>query len=266
MRVSRERLLWRSTGLAALLAFLLCLVGFALALNPFVLAPANSALPAQKQPATATPPLANNGGALQIVTLGDSLTRGTGDTNGRGYVGILRDALAKQNGTKPVINNLAISGQQSPALLEQLAQPQVKKLIAQANLIVFTIGGNDLFQQSGGLYELDKEKLAQANEQLAANFEQILKQLRQLNATATIIYPSLYNPFGDTEAAAETAPPVLDWNSTASAIAAKYPRVIVVPTYDLFVQKEQAYLYSDHFHPNSAGYIRIAERILQALQ
>ena len=32
------------------------------------------------------------------------------------------------------------------------------------------------------------------------------------------------------------------------------------------ILQENTYLYTDHFHPNEAGYARIAERIMQALQ
>jgi lysophospholipase L1-like esterase len=131
---------------------------------------------------------------------------------------------------------------------------------------LFTIGGNDMFRQTGGLYTIDKEKLAAATKELTANYEEIIRQIRAVNKQATIVYTTLYNPFGDTEASVDTIQPVLDWNHTASEIASKYPHVIVVPTYDLFVNKEKSYLYTDHFHPNTAGYQRIAERVIQALE
>lgn len=265
MRSFNGQLLWWSTGAAALLSLAIFTIGFVFALAPQLLAPVKSTDPiADQQPVKAAP--LPTEGKLQVVTLGDSLTRGTGDANGQGYVGLIRQALEKETGEKPIITNLAINGLQSPGLLEQLNQPQVKKLVSEANLLLFTIGGNDLFQQSGGVYMLDEKKLAQASETLAANFERILKQLREMNQSATIVYTSLYNPFGDTEAAVDTTAPVLAWNSKAADIAARYKGVIVVPTYDLFLQKEKAYLYTDHFHPNSAGYARIADRVMQALQ
>jgi lysophospholipase L1-like esterase len=262
MRTSGQ-LLWRTVGLLSVLSFLLFAAGFVFALDPRQLASGPAAEPAEHaKPAPSKP----GEGIRHVVALGDSLTRGAGDANGLGYVGHVRQALEKQTGHPVTLTNLAINGQESTGLVEQLSQPQVQKLLTQADLILFTIGGNDLFKQSGGVYRLDKEKLAAAAKGLTANYEQILRQIRELNASATIVYAALYNPFGDTEAAADTVKPVLDWNSAASAIAARYPRVIVVPTYDLFVNKEKTYLYTDHFHPNGAGYARIAERIMQALQ
>ncbi len=263
MRISGQ-LLWRITGLVALVSFLLFAGGFVFALDPHQLSPHRPS-PEERNGAEPASPLPANG-KWNVVTLGDSLTRGVGDANGLGYVGLVRQALEKQTGQSGVFTNLAISGLQSPGLLEQLNQTQVKKQLAEANLILFTIGGNDLFRQSGGVYTIDEKKLAEATRTLSANFEQVLKRIRALNPTAPIVYTALYNPFGDTEAAVDTIKPVLAWNSRAAEIASKYQGVIVVPTYDLFFQKEKAYLYTDHFHPNSEGYARIADRVLQALQ
>lgn len=266
MRSSGGQLLWRITGFFALLSFLLFGTGFLFALDPHRIGPESQVVPGPDQSAPApAPPLAPAGKRV-VVTLGDSLTRGTGDANGLGYVGLIRQALEKQSGNQPIITNLAINGLESSGLLEQLKQAPARKLISQANLIMFTIGGNDLFHQAGGVYTIDRERLAETIKKLATNYTEILTQLRKLNPNATIVYLSLYNPFGDTEAAADTTSPVLEWNSKAAEIASHFPRVIVVPTYDLFVQKEKAYLYSDHFHPNSVGYERMAERILQALK
>lgn len=261
MRISGQ-ILWRTAGLLSFVSFLLFATGFVLALNPQQLAPTKATAPS-RTPESAAPPTE---GIQKVVALGDSLTRGAGDANGQGYAGLVRQALEKKIGKPVTFSNLAINGQESPELVKQLSQEQVKKQLAEANLVLFTIGGNDLFSQSGGLYTIDPQKLAAATKELTANFEEVIRQIRAVNKQATILYPSLYNPFGDTEAAAETVQPVLDWNDTAARIAAKYPHVIVVPTYDLFVNKEKTYLYTDHFHPNAAGYARIADRILQALE
>jgi lysophospholipase L1-like esterase len=258
--------LWRTTFALSLFSFLLFLAGFFFALNPFLLRPDRTIAPSAGQEPAAPPTALPNDGKLKVVTLGDSLTRGAGDANGLGYVGLVREALEKQRKTELILSNLAINGQQSSDLLAQLERPQIKRLVAEADLIMFTIGGNDLFRQSGGVYALDKEKLAAAMTSLTSNFSQILSRLREWNGNAPIIYTSLYNPFGDTEAAQDTTAPVLEWNGKAAEIASRFRGVIVVPTYDLFLQKEKAYLYTDHFHPNNAGYRRIAERIMQALE
>ncbi|MGD8189792.1 GDSL-type esterase/lipase family protein [Brevibacillus ginsengisoli] len=265
-RVNRSHLLWRSVGILALLSFLILLTGFGLSLHPETLAPAKPQLPESGNTNPSAKPAPLPTGTLNIVSLGDSLTRGTGDADGLGYIGRLRQSLEKEKKQPITLTNLGINGLKSAGLLDQLNQSQVQKLLAQANIITFTIGGNDLFQSSDTLQQLDKKKIEQATLALRKNYTQILQKLHQYNPNATIIYIGLYNPFGDTEAAADTAGPVIAWNYEASQIAANYNHVLVVPTYDLFYQKERQYLYTDHFHPNSDGYARIAERILRALQ
>jgi lysophospholipase L1-like esterase len=260
---SSSQLLWRTAGFFSLISFLLLATGFVLAINPQQLAPSQAISPS---PTTKPSTPISTEGVQKVVALGDSLTRGAGDANGQGYVGLVRQALEEKSKQTITFTNLAINGQESPDLIKQLSQEQVKNLIREADLILFTIGGNDLFKQTGGLYMMEKEKLAAATEELTTNYEEILRQIRALNEQAPIVYTSLYNPFGNTEAAGETIKPVLDWNNVATQIAADYSQVLVVPTYDLFQNKESEYLYTDHFHPNAAGYARIAERILQALQ
>lgn len=262
MRTSGQ-FLWRTAGLLSLISFLLFATGFVLAMNPQQLAPASMIPPAGKEQTQAPLP---EKGVHKIVALGDSLTRGVGDASGQGYIGLVRQELEKKSGQPITLTNLAISGQESTELLDQMSQEQIKSLLAEADLILFTIGGNDLFRQTGGLYTIEKEKVTEAINTLSVNYEEILKQIRSVNKTATIVYSSLYNPFGNTEAAVDTVGPVLDWNNQASQIASRYPQVFVVPTYDLFLRKEQNYLFTDHFHPNADGYKRMAERILQALE
>ncbi|WP_139490168.1 GDSL-type esterase/lipase family protein [Brevibacillus dissolubilis] len=258
------KLLWRVTGTVAFLSLLLFLTGFSLSLQPQALAPDRPGVPDQTAPAEQAP--LPKTGQLNVVALGDSLTRGVGDADGEGYVGKFRAAYEKASGQPITLTNLAISGIQSGRLKEQLQETTVQKLVQQADLILFTIGGNDLFQQSGGIADLDKEMLDRAAVSLAHNFTQILTTLRTINPEAKIVHVSLYNPFGDTEAKADTTPPTLAWNSTAADIAARFPNVVVVPTYDLFYQKEKMYLYNDHFHPNSDGYERMAMRVMQAVE
>ncbi|MCK9905923.1 hypothetical protein MXD63_38775, partial [Frankia sp. Cpl3] len=135
MRSSGGQILWRTTGLFALLSLLLFGAGFLYALDPHLLAPANTAAPdTGPSSPSPSPPLAPAGKRV-VVALGDSLTRGTGDANGLGYVGLVRQALEKQSGEKPVVTNLAINGLESSGLLEQVKQPQVKKLLSKANLL-----------------------------------------------------------------------------------------------------------------------------------
>src|SRR5438874_7075171 len=83
----------------------------------------------------------------EIVTLviGDSLARGTGDQSGLGIGGRLVDELKKSRANvKPAVN-IAVNGARTPDVAKLLDSRNVQTLIAQSNVIVVSIGGNDLW-------------------------------------------------------------------------------------------------------------------------
>ncbi|OQP07219.1 GDSL family lipase [Geobacillus sp. 46C-IIa] len=197
---------------------------------------------------------------IDIVALGDSLTRGTGDESGKGYVGYMVDELRKRTDEPIRVTNLAIRGLRSDGLLRQLGQPEIQRQIAMADLMVMTIGGNDLFR-GGEALELNMKELNAAKRQYIANLDRIFALLRRLNSEAVIFAIGLYNPFSDLDDAKRTSAVVRDWNFASAEAAARYPNVVAVPTFDLFALHVNDYLYSDHFHPNKEGYKRIGERV-----
>ena len=63
---------------------------------------------------------------LTVLALGDSLTRGTGDETGKGYIGLVTDQLKEElDPRKVTVYNLGINGQDSSQLLQQLGQNNV---------------------------------------------------------------------------------------------------------------------------------------------
>jgi lysophospholipase L1-like esterase len=124
-----------------------------------------------------------------------------------------------------------------------------------------TIGGNDLFQGGQALENLSSAKNDQAKASYLENLDKVIQEIRKVNSEASVYYVGLYNPFNDLEDAKTTSAIVRQWNFDSAEIAAKYPKVVMVPTFDLFEQNVNDYLYSDKFHPNSEGYKLIGERL-----
>ena len=180
--------------------------------------------------------------------------------------------LGKRLG-KPVtlVNNLAVNGMTAVRLAKLLDQTGVRKAIGQADLILFTIGGNDLFKiaQNGGSAakggDVSPELLARLLPQTEPLLDDIFAKLRKINPNARIVYIGLYNPFYDVTEARTFSERILEWNEYAHKITDADGNATVVPVYDLFESNVKAYLSSDHFHPNAQGYERIAQRIVQAL-
>jgi lysophospholipase L1-like esterase len=202
---------------------------------------------------------------FHIVALGDSLTRGTGDAAGKGYVGYLMDDLKKKSDQQLLVTNLGIKGQTSVQLADQVKQQEVQRQIKLADTILITIGGNDLFRGGQTLAELDIQEVEGIKEEYLQNVDSILSSIRSQNTEANVFLIGLYNPFINLQDAKMTSQIVRDWNERSADISAKYPQTVFVPTFDLFQLKVEDYLYTDKFHPNTEGYKLIAERVASLL-
>ncbi|WP_246079039.1 GDSL-type esterase/lipase family protein [Paenibacillus piri] len=269
------RLLWRTVGLAALLSTLLCIAGFVYAINQIMYprkpAPLETAAP---QEAVKPKESLASKEKIQIVALGDSLTAGTGDLTGRGYVGQAKEKLEKQLG-KPVfiLNNFAIPGFRTSDMLKDMESKRgIDTALADADVIMLTIGGNDLFAGGQGLFNgqsdesFDPSAAQERMPDALKRLEQIMDRIAKQNPNAVICYVGLYHPFLDIDTKREGSLLIQKWNTAAFEIANRYPNMVVVPTYDLFEVNLGKYLYTDHFHPNQDGYERIAERIAQVVK
>ncbi|MBC8081332.1 MAG: lipase [Gorillibacterium sp.] len=273
------RWLWGFVGMAALLSTLLFIGGFIYAIRTAVFPEeGNKVQPALPAPTSALAEDISSSKEINILAIGDSLTRGVGDATGKGYVERVKAGLQSSLGKETYVWNLAISGAKTADLLEQLdhtnTSARMQDYTKQANVILLTIGGNDMFQMgvkddksplnpNEMAFDLDllKKNMPAALEQL----DQILTRISKLNPKARIMYVMFYHPFLDYDTERVGSLFVQAWEGKAFEIANRLGNVTVVPTYDLFQQVPVKYLYTDHFHPNPDGYERIAERVLQAL-
>lgn len=272
MQLKSAQVLWRIAGFTALLATVLFIVGFALAADQIWFPKAADGAPIQSSSPTPTSGI-DQADKLQIVALGDSLTVGTGDNLGKGYVGRAREKLERELG-KPVyiLNNLAIPGYRTDQVLRDLALSKTQDAIADADLVLLTIGGNDLFAGGEGLFGAESEfafnpEAARARMTSAlGNMDKTLAAIHQANPDALVLYVGLYHPFLDLDLEQEGSLIVQQWNDSVFAMLNRYPNAVLVPTYDLFALHLNKYLSADHFHPNGDGYERIAERIAQIVK
>ena len=202
-------------------------------------------------------------GTLQIVSLGDSLTRGVGDKEGIGYVGRVKEDLQKDYKQKIALTNLAVSGAKMPDLLKQIESSGAQYSIKQADVIVLTIGGNDLFPGWESLGKIDLETYRPDTETFQNEAKKIIEEIRKLNTDSPIFWLGLYNPFEDVEDLKGSSNIVVDWNASLEKLALNDKNVYITPTFDLFQNRGKDLLYSDHFHPNEVGYTYMAERLVQ---
>ncbi|MEX2460341.1 MAG: GDSL-type esterase/lipase family protein [Paenibacillaceae bacterium] len=282
------KVLWRIVGSIAFISTLLFVFGFVYATQD-IINPKPSGLNEDQTPTNTITELFPQG-ELTLLALGDSLTKGTGDLSGDGgYVGKTKKKLAELT-KKPVnVVNEAVSGWRVDDLLNSLKRPNMQNLVRNADIVLLTIGGNNLNHASDNPIEVTNSK-AQAtpapaetkaplvqseinyreiNKNLSAfegKLDQILTKIAMLNPKAKIAYVGLYNPYYLQDSTKEGTVILQEWNLKANQIANRFPNMIVVPSFDLFQLEIKKYLYIDEFHPNSLGYERIANRVVQALQ
>lgn len=264
--------IWIITGLLSGLATILLLVGFVYGVKDILYPVATSAsedknIVSPPNMAERQQPLQNH---LDVTAIGDSLAKGTGDDKGLGFAGRTVQTLTEQKIEAQLRNNLGINGLKTAGLLEMLEEKGVKHALQRSNVILLSIGGNDLFQgaqalQNGGQLPTWNE-IEKAIKQAGENFKDIVKKLHDINPDAQLVYVSLYNPFTDLKEMKGIGNRALSsWNLLTSEVLASYDRTLVVPTFDLYVNNGGLYLSSDHFHPNQDGYQIIAERIAQSI-
>jgi len=253
--------IWKVVLGIGLFSTLLLAVGLTLAVKDIIY-PRGSEIKNGEEKTTEDPLVENK---VQIVAIGDSLTRGTGDETGKGYVGWLKEELKTGLKKEVYVLNHGINGYRSENVLNDLkTKADIVESVKEADIITLSIGANDLFHAGEEEINPDviRDRFAGAEEAMV----KVLDLLSQLNPRATILCVGLYNPFADLSIGKETGILVKEWNYRVMQVATKYPKMVYVPTEDLFSIQGSKYLSSDHYHPNGEGYKRIGLRMAQVLQ
>ncbi|WP_458122048.1 GDSL-type esterase/lipase family protein [Paenibacillus sp. Z6-24] len=268
--------IWRITSIASIVATLLLIGGFVYAVND-VVNPVGSSFTAGDSAGsgadtasrTAVDPATEG---IRIAAMGDSLAKGTGDDEGSGFVRRTVNLLQQQGVDAKLVANLGINGQKTNQVLASLEQSGVQHTLRQSNVIMLSIGANDLFNGGEALGNLDEQaptakQLLTNQPKAVAQLQKILDRLAEINPDAQIIYLGLYNPFGDLkELRVPGNQEVSAWNMKATSLTNINEHMMVIPTFDLFQNNLDQYLSADHFHPNGDGYEQIAQRIVQSIR
>ncbi|HVR42825.1 MAG TPA: GDSL-type esterase/lipase family protein [Thermoanaerobaculia bacterium] len=213
---------------------------------------------------TGTGPREELPAAVRILVLGDSLARGTGDASGRGLGGHLAELLSESGRRAPEVVNLAVNGARTRDLEEKLSRDNVLRIAATSEVVIVSIGGNDLFGVSitaDGTLVDEAEDPREVFRPTLKRVEAIVGQLRGASPEARIYLIGLYDPFR--ERGRSVGPYVAIWNASLSESFSDDPNVTVVQTADLFTFHDR--LSVDRFHPGEEAYRLIARRIADTL-
>lgn len=207
---------------------------------------------------------------IRIISAGDSLTEGVGDsTNTGGYLPYLRTLLEEEKGIKEVdFYNFGVKGNRTTQLLKRLQTEDMKETLAAADLVILTIGGNDIMKvvrdniSNLQLSVFEKEKEVYIN-----NLIEIMNSIIQVNPEAYIVLVGVYNPFSQWFSDIQELDQIVsDWNEASQRVVSNYSNAYFVGIEDLFMNPAESLLHTDNFHPNDKGYELIAERLNETLE
>ena len=224
---------------------------------------------------------------VTYVAIGDSLTKGVGDsTNQGGFVPLLAQSLTNETGLEFKAINYGVSGNTSGQILSRMQEKkEIRKDLKRAQLLTITVGGNDLRKAIlEDTSNLDLDRFEKASKTYEKNLKQIIELARKDNPDLPVYVVGIYNPlylnFPDLT---ELQTLVDQWNQRTEEILSAYQGVYFVPINDLLYKgiddksgvteselgKEtvtnDALYDEDSFHPNHTGYEIMKEAVLEKI-
>ena len=224
---------------------------------------------------------------VNYVAIGDSLTKGVGDsTNQGGFVPLLAQSLTNETDLEFKAINYGVSGNTSGQILSRMQEKkEIRKDLKKAQLLTITVGGNDLRKAIlENTSNLDLDRFEKASKTYEKNLKQIIESARKDNPDLPVYVVGIYNPlylnFPDLT---ELQTLVDQWNQRTEEILSAYQGVYFVPINDLLYKgidgksgvteselgKEtvtnDALYDEDSFHPNNTGYEIMKEAVLEKI-
>lgn len=207
---------------------------------------------------------------LHIVSVGDSLTQGVGDsTNRGGYIPYLKEIMEKEKNIGTVsFDNFGVRGDRTDDLLKVLKEPKVISKIKSSDIVIITIGGNDVMKVfRDNFTNLKVDTFQAALNGYQKRLDGILKTIREYKPSIGIVLIGIYNPFSKWFSDIKELDQIVqNWNNASEKTLMQYKNTQFVPVSDIFENQNENLFYSDDFHPNDKGYKLMAERIGKILR
>lgn len=201
-----------------------------------------------------------NDGVLRVVVIGNSVAHGAGDESGRGIEGSLDRELRNRGVRFAPAVNYGIDGARTFHALRLLRNAP---LVAAADAVIVSIGGNDLYGDSFARLQSMLSPGTAMNRTIGS-VTTLVHRIHALNPAARIILLGLYNPYRRSAIASFLDRQVNTWDSRLIARFAADRNVTVVRIVDL-LQSADRLSSIDHFHPSALGYSLIAARVAAML-
>lgn len=234
---------------------------------------------------------------LNLVAIGDSLTEGIGDSTGRGgYVPLVAELLESKDEIETVsASNYGISGNRSDQILKRIKKDEkLQNDVKKADVIVLTVGGNDLMKVvRSTLLKVKEDSFIKPQKEYKERIEETFKELRSLNSDAPIYVFGIYNPFYLYFSEITEMQDIVDsWNETTQSVVEEEQKAHFIPINDILYKggnqpelsenqkdtidssvndKKESKVFNDllfeedNFHPNDSGYELMAQSLFDEM-
>ncbi|HZG88538.1 SGNH/GDSL hydrolase family protein [Paenibacillus sp.] len=207
---------------------------------------------------------------IKYAAVGDSLTFGTGAPENKGFASVVQQLWSERLGADIIRRTYAVVGATTGETLERLlTNAEMRKAIAEADIVTLTAGGNDLIRAAMRMYIQGETRSMKPGMRVFANaYRDLLSELAAVHRTmeredARIVVADCYNPFPQVRDAVLWISFV---NRCIHRCAAAYGgRVLVARAYDAFLGRETDLFADDGVHPNEAGHRVLGECVADAL-
>ena len=200
--------------------------------------------------------------SVDVVLLGDSLARGTGDESGKGIAGRLGSELETRGIAHVHATNLGVNGATTSEVATRLRAKDTRAAVGRANVIVLSMGANDVRKEFR--YGQSARSVFAVIDEVLANIDGVVAELHRINPDARIFILGAYAPVQQERASVLLAPLVTMWDATLVARFADDPLVDVVRLSDI-VNRPERLSRIDSFHPGGDAYQEAAQRIAELI-
>lgn len=226
---------------------------------------------------------------FNYVAIGDSLAFGINEQNniGNGYTHFVAHYLADNNVLNSYSNGYAVPGYTTADVYNAIENNTARLIneginiaelpagtldaIEAADVITITAGANDLLkhvQRNNNQLTIDFAALLAEQQKVKTNYENMLTEIREVNARAFIYVVGYYNAFAHlppTEAA-QAGQLLGALNNTIASVVEQHDATFV-ETADAIAQNVAAYLPNPlNIHPSEAGYEAMAGEVIAELE